>query len=192
MTLLRREILRPGEAGAKQTLTRMSEMVRFAAALPWFQDYAFRIVGATPRVDNGWNTPSTIAERMRSIQSWVRSKSLYTRDNWDFRAQAKKPGRWEKLTSPEVQLGQLLDNGFIVEDCDGSAMLVAALLLATGTDEDRAKFTVVATRTGKGSYNHVLTQIRLGDTWVALDTLSAYPALEQTAPPRDWGIGSHA
>lgn len=83
-----------------------------------------------------------------AICDWVAARFRFVRD----------PDGIELVPSVAKMLGAIKRDGFVQEDCDGAAVLVAALALAVGI---RAHFVAVAFLDGS-QFSHVLTRLMVG------------------------------
>lgn len=104
---------------------------------------------------------------VEAIQAWVRENIRYTRD----------PYFVETLISPAA----LIDSR--QGDCDDHSMLVASLLLSVGF---KPRF--VAIGYTPGTFEHVLTEVRLGTKWVTVETTEPVAVGWQYAPPVEFMV----
>lgn len=106
--------------------------------------------------------PRSDAQRAAALLSWARSRVLYVPDIYQT----------ETLQSPRVTLR--MGGG----DCDDHAVLLGALLRATG---QRVRLTA----SGFGSLSHVFPEVALDGRWYAADSTLPDAKLGALAPGHD-------
>jgi transglutaminase-like putative cysteine protease len=79
---------------------------------------------------------------------------------------ARDPARLELLETPDGLLRRIDNQGFVSVDCDGAAILAAALGLALGL---RARFVVVGFFSPSAPYSHVWTELLTPAGWLQMD-----------------------
>ena len=134
-----------GSAGVRQTLYIMRDVVRRAAHDPDFIEFARGLLQGVPAKD--WQ------REILTLFHFVRNNIRYTLD----------PDELELLATPE----RLLEIG--AGDCDEMAMLLAALLKATGKP---VRFLAVGFEAG--DLSHVYVEVKNGDAWIPLDVTEPY------------------
>lgn len=135
--------------GTADTIGAMSAVALEAAQFdPVTRTVAAALVEDAPRRD--W------AAVTKKIYQFVRESVRFKRDT---------PGT-EVLRTPEQMLLEIAQSGKTSGDCDESATLGVALLLAAGIP---AGFVTIG-RTPGGPYAHVLYAARLGSSWVPIDS----------------------
>lgn len=138
--------LPPGAEGTRQTMAAMARLTKEAARTVEIWTLARQIVARVP--DKNKSTSSYVAE-VGAIQQWVRANIRYTRDVAGVETLARP------IDTLAIRQG----------DCDDQSMLVAALLLSIGHP---CRFVAVG-RT-LDSLQHVFTDTRVGDKWMAVET----------------------
>jgi transglutaminase-like putative cysteine protease len=130
------------------TLARMARLVRDNATDPQIITQARRIIDHVPGKD--------FRAEAEAIQNWVRHSIRYTRDVYHS----------ETLQTPQVTLSER--HG----DCDDQAILVAALLSATGHP---VRFRAIRAPGQGEKLAHVLAETRFGRGWVPVETTEPWP-----------------
>ena len=134
-----------GAPGVRQTLYVMRDVVRETARDPDFIEYARKLLSGIPPKD--WQ------REILALFHFVRNNIRYTLD----------PDGTEVLATP----WSLLQMGS--GDCDEMAMLLAALLKASGKP---VRF--VAVGFDAGDLSHVYVEVKNGDKWIPLDVTEPY------------------
>lgn len=130
-----------GVPGVRETLRQMSALVRRAKSSMPVRALALDIVHALP--SKAWKA------EVEAIYNWVDENIRFVRDVRDI----------ETLATPEKTLE------FKQGDCDDQAILLASLLESIGHP---TRF--VAVGFSPGHFSHVLTETKIGDNWVPLET----------------------
>jgi len=134
-----------GDAGVKHTLHVMRSLVRqFKKNLP-LRELALSIVQPLP--GKAWS------REVAALQRWVQTNIRYVKDIRGV----------ETVHAPDKLL--LIRQG----DCDDQAVLLAAMLETLGHP---SRF--VAVGFSPFAYSHVLTETKIGDKWVALETINPW------------------
>ncbi len=133
-----------GKAGTVETLRIMRQLVRDAIRAPHqtIRTAAMKLLAGLP--------PRQWSAEVERLHEFVRDNIRYVRD----------PVGVETVATPEKTLE--LRSG----DCDDKAVLLAALLEATGHP---ARFLAVGLH--GGPFSHVLTQTKIGPQWVSAETI---------------------
>lgn len=135
-----------GVAGVSATLAIMSKLVKQFKTSETIRKLALSIVAHLP--GKKW------AAEAGAVQSFVKNNIRYVRDVHGV----------ETVQTPleTLRLGQ--------GDCDDHATLVATLLASIGHPTR-----LIAIAKAPGLFSHVLTQTRIGDKWVAIETTQDWP-----------------
>lgn len=139
-----------GKAAVAKTLAIMARLAREAVRDP--RQYA-RMKALEIYRQNNLPTRAFNPEA-RALQTWVQNCIRYVRDPVDV----------ELVQTPEVTLK--LATG----DCDDQSTLLAAMLAATGHP---AQF--VAVGMNNEPLSHVLVETKIGDKWIAAETILKKP-----------------
>ena len=136
-----------GDAGVAATLRIMKNMARASLKThhQTVRNFALLIVQDV--------TPRDWAGEVEAMQQWVRDQIKYRQDPDDI----------ELVQTPEKTLE------FAAGDCDDKSTLLASLLLAIGHP---ARFRAMALEGGY-EFTHVMTQSKIADRWVNLETIIA-------------------
>ena len=150
-----------GEAGIKQTLQRMRELVIQSDENRDIKQKAREIISGIP--------PNNQEAQVQAIFSWVRKNLEYVRDIYGV----------EELTRPDKIVHSVL-NGLNIHssDCDDFAMLLSSLLRAVGF---RTRLEALAVNQPEG-YDHARAA-------VYMDKLNKWWPLEGTKPNVAPGYG---
>lgn len=132
-----------GQAGTRQTLKLMRDIVRAAVRDPRMvvRNHAIEITRSCPSKD--------FRCEIEAIYSWVDENIRFVRDINGV----------ETLQTPARTLE------LAVGDCDDHVILLSALLESVGHP---TRFVAVGFRPGE--FSHVLTETRLGGKWIPLET----------------------
>lgn len=139
--------LRPGVAGVRQTLALMVSVVKQYRKNPDIRAFAETIIQNVPQKD-------AVAE-VRAVFNWVQNNIRYTQDIRDV----------ETLKTPDITINT--GHG----DCDDQATLIATLVETIGY---AARFVAIG-MAQSDAFEHVYAEVKLGTTWVALDTTEPNP-----------------
>lgn len=144
-----------GRAGVQRTLSIMAELTRSRAGRTstMVRHTALCVVAELPPKDYG--------AEVTALQHFVRDGIRYARDVRGV----------ETLQTPERTLVSRAG------DCDDKSMLLAAMLESVG---HKTRFEAIALEPGR--FSHVFPSVRLGDKWVALETI--VPGAEPGWRPR--------
>ena len=140
-------LLSPGAAGVRETLAMMVNIVKQYRKNPEIRALAETIIEDAPQKD-------AVAE-VRAIFDWVNNNVRYTQDVRDV----------ETLKTPDGTI--MSGHG----DCDDQATLLATLVETVGY---AARFVAIG-MAEPNSFEHVYAEVKLGTTWVALDTTEPNP-----------------
>lgn len=146
----------PGNPGILVTVDRMRVMVRESLRSPWLR-WAFRQM--VQSVPFSQMTPDV---RIGTIYEWVLSHLTY---GYDGQLSDSVLGLEEEIRSPEYLLHRIYQFGIAEGDCDDFVILMAALLLASGT---RVRFVLTSARDDQ-EFDHVFLQAWTGTVWINLD-----------------------
>lgn len=152
---LRRIEAPSGEGQTRITLSAMRAVVRSAVRNP-------RVVNTAVHIVEDVHGSDALALATR-LASWVRQSMQFLPD-------PVVNGDW--IRTPEFILHEITRRGIARGDCDDAAVLVASLAMAVGL---RARFNAVAF--SPGGYEHVWTDVLVGDKWYPID-----PTREQPLP----------
>lgn len=133
-----------GAAGIRDTLARMARIVREYRRNPTIRQLAVEVRQAARVPAKDW------LGEVRALHRFVRSYITYVRDVRNV----------ETLQTPL----RTLENR--AGDCDDQSMLLAALLEALGHP---TQFVAMGF-TGPDQYSHVLTETRVADRWIPVET----------------------
>lgn len=97
-------------------------------------------------------------QQVRDVQDWIQNHIRYVLDPTD------STGGVELVQTPQKTLD------YAAGDCDDQSVLVAALLSAIGHP---SRF--IAVGFNGDSLSHVLTQTKIGDHWVSVETIRLQP-----------------
>lgn len=138
-----------GEAGAKQTMTQMRQLVRNAVRDPSqkIRETALQIIG------NAGST-SGFVDQVRRLQQWVQTNIRYIYDPPDV----------ELVQTPQYTLQQRAG------DCDDQSVLLASMLQATGHPVQ-----FVAVGLSGQPLSHVMVQTLVGKQWLGAETILPKP-----------------
>lgn len=136
-----------GTVGTRQTLRLMARLVREYRTDPAIREKAAYLVQFLPG--------QQFTEEVRTLFTWVRDNIRYLGDVQNV----------ETIQSPDVTLARR--HG----DCDDQATLLAAMLESIG---HKTRFVAVGF-SRPGEFDHVFTETRIGNDWVALETTIAVP-----------------
>lgn len=133
----------PGRAGVKATLLLMRDLVRGdkGKKSPVIRQRAVELIKYVPKRDH--------VGRIRALWAFVRERIAYVGD-----INGVETVHW-----PEQIISQRAG------DCDDHALLLASLLEAVGIP---TRFKAVGFQPGQ--LDHVYTQAKIGEKWVALET----------------------
>jgi hypothetical protein len=159
-----------GDAGVRQTVDKIAELIRSSVATPVVRQAATAIVGSLP--------PNDFLAQMYAIREYLASSIVFLRD----------PAGVELLHTPEWLLTTIAQQGAAHVDCDDVAILGGALAGAVGL---RVALTTVAFLDSRNpnTYNplsHIWTAVtaptsfcdRAGEQiWIDLDVTRPMQAL---------------
>lgn len=134
--------LPPGDAGTRETLGMMRDIVREWREHPMVRQLALRLTSSCRERD--WTC------QVKRLHAFVRDSIRYVPDVYDV----------ETLQTPELTLQQRSG------DCDDQSILLAALLQSIGHP---VRF--VALAFADGGFSHVMVETPIGGYWVAAETI---------------------
>lgn len=140
-------VLPSGSAGTQRTLVLMRESVLAALLKESVLNAAFVAAGLAGQA-------GTARAEVERVQTWVQKNIRYVLD----------PVQIELLQAPEVTL--MRRQG----DCDDQSALTCALLTALGYE-----CRLVAVGFAPGAFAHVYTEVRVGNEWLACETIKPWP-----------------
>jgi hypothetical protein len=161
MTASARYEIPGGDAGAKQTLAHMRQLVNDSLGSPIVRDALQTITRHDPQRDD--------LAHAKSIRRFLQQRIRFLMD----------PRNVELLHTPEFMLEEIGRRGMIGVDCDDAAVLGASLAKNIGL---RAYFQAVGFFDPKGSpYQHVYALVETGSGLLELDTTKpSYGAMPAT------------
>jgi len=140
-TLATLELIPSGRAGVLMTLAKMRSLVQQGKKNLKLRELALSLVGDLPGKD--------YLGEVRRVQQWVKGNIRYVPDIRNV----------ETLHTIDKLLEQRQG------DCDDQAMLVACLLETLGK---HTRFRAIGFKPGE--FEHVFTEVRLGNQWVPVET----------------------
>lgn len=114
MTLVQRFTIDEGDAGVRQTVARMAELIRAGVATPAARRVATQIVASV--------TPTDYLGQIYAIREYLTNHVQFLRD----------PAGVELLHTPDLLLSMIDQNGAAYVDCDDAAILGGTLAGAIG------------------------------------------------------------
>lgn len=153
-------VIAEGEAGARQTLRLMADLIRQALRDPVVLERAAAVVA---------RVPGRSAERQyQAIRQFLVYHLKYLYD----------PDTMELLREPRYLLDRIAATGRAEGDCDDVAVLGATLGLAVGRP---ARLVAVGFQGPEGPYSHVYADLLIDGRWREVDTTR--PIGETLVPP---------
>lgn len=146
-----------GPAGVATTLNLMVRLTKQFSSNEVIRDLAEQIIADVP--------PKDYRGEIAAIQQWVKDHIRYTRDVWNV----------ETLKTPLALLQSAQG------DCDDQALLVAALAASIGFEP---RFHAIGF--APFEYEHVFAEVKLGPSWVSVETTEPVPIgwIPATPDPR--------
>jgi hypothetical protein len=114
VTTVHRSMISEGDAGVRETVARMAELIREGIANPLVRETVTYLAGAL--------SPADYVGQIYTIREWCAAHVHFLRD----------PAGVELLHSPEWLLREIHANGAAYVDCDDAAILGGALCGAIG------------------------------------------------------------
>ncbi len=145
------EPLDQGDAGITKTLATMRALKDAATRDPFVVQTARNLVARAPS-----RAP---ADQAGTIYAWLKDHYRFVQDPLDY----------ELLIPPRRLLEDIRRQGYFQEDCDGSAMLLAALAEAVGIRSRFHVFSRASRSVGDSGFTHVLTELAISGRWVPYD-----------------------
>lgn len=114
MTTVHRSTIAEGDAGVRQTVAHMADLIREGVAQPLVRETVTEIVGGLG--------PNSFIDQIYAVREWCAQHVHFLRD----------PSGVELLHSPEWLLRTIHANGAAYVDCDDAAILAGSLCGAVG------------------------------------------------------------
>jgi len=146
----------PGNPGILVTVDRMRLFVRQSLGSPWIRWAFGRMVQSVPLSQMAPDV------RIGHIYEWVLRHLTYV---YDGQASDSVLALDEEIRSPEYLLHRIYQFGTAEGDCDDFVILLAALLIGSGT---RVRFVLTSARDDQ-EFDHVFLQAWTGQGWLTLD-----------------------
>lgn len=167
--MLRREFaLADGDAGTRQTLEVMRDLVQNGVAHPLVRQTAVDIARMVP--------PGDLNAIARAVRRWLQEHVHFVYD----------PMNVEHVTAPDLLLNETRVRYFTTGDCDDIAVLGAALAGAVGV---QSRFVVLGFGPDlEAPMGHVFTELFDGTQWLDLDITRNQPQVDMRQVTRTWHI----
>lgn len=152
MTTVSNVPLLGGDAGTRQTIAAMCDMVQRSVATPLVRSAVTSIVGDVGGRDD--------IGQILAVRDWMCGRVRFLRD----------PANNELLHTPEWMLRRVMRDGVVHVDCDDAAILGAALCGAIGMN---VAFVTAAFYASDAPFSHVWASAKSPDgrgDWIELDT----------------------
>jgi transglutaminase-like putative cysteine protease len=144
------QLLRAGDLGVEQTVTKMAGLARESMMNPAVREFAYK---AAKRCKQ--DQTMCIAQ---AVTDSIRRAFFYIRD----------PHRIEHLTAPYVHVARIAATGEFYGDCDDLVMMQSAVLGAVGIP---TRMEAIATGKKGPAFNHARALAHVLDRWFGLDFL---------------------
>lgn len=167
--MLRREFaLADGDAGTRQTIEVMRDLVQRGVAHPLVRQTAVNIARTVP--------PGDLNAIGRAIRRWLQEHVHFVYD----------PMNVEHVTAPDILLSECEVRYFTTGDCDDIAVLGATLAGAVGV---QSRFVVLGFGPDpEAPMGHIYTEVFDGAQWTDLDITRSQPQVDMSRVSRAWHI----
>jgi len=146
----------PGNAGILVTVDRMRQLIRQSLTTPWIRWALGQMVQSVPL------SQMAPTVRIGTIYEWALHHLTY---GYDGELSDSVLAMEEEIRSPEYLLHRIYQFGIAEGDCDDFVILLAALLLASGTPVRL----ILSSARNDQEFDHVFLQAWSGTGWITLD-----------------------